>query len=61
MNILYEITYGFTLAQLSQINHVTEEVSVLNKQTYCYVLVADLLQIGAFVDPVTLIWNPSSP
>ena len=55
MNILFEFTYGFWLAQMSLINHVTEEVSVFNKQTYCYVVVDALLQISIFVGPVTLL------
>ena len=28
MNIIYDVTYGFWLAQLTQVNHVTEEVSL---------------------------------
>ena len=28
MNIIYDVMYGFWLAQLTQVNHVTEEVSL---------------------------------
>ncbi len=34
MNILYDVVYGYWLAQLTQVNHVTEEVYIYTLRCY---------------------------